>query len=291
MPGSAERALRLLSLISGPRTWRTQASRPGNRIARRNASPLSTRFASRCACASCLNSWPARSPSCSKRSVDRRAQFVQERVVDERREQHESLLVKLPPLGLGHGTGHCRERRLVGRRLSRLDQLLDRVAESDQLCLAVGAAHEGEAHRQPVALADRNRQARRAGDGRHAVAGAEEVIAQHVVGRPRRRDARRDHRVELVAVERRQQAVLARQPARLLERLCDRPPRSAAPSSAPVRKSPGRKTAWPCAAFAEFQAISASSEACGEPLALRYVLSPSLNSYSNTSNSVSFQSL
>ena len=69
-----------------------------------------------------------------------------------------------------------------------------------------------------MALADRNGQAWRARDGGHAVAGAHEMIAEHVVGRPCRRDAGRDDRVEPVAVERRQQPVLAGQPLRLRQR-------------------------------------------------------------------------
>jgi hypothetical protein len=64
--GSADRALRLLSLIDGPSTWRTDSSTRGVIIARPNTSPLSTRLASRCACSSVRNSRPACSPSSSK---------------------------------------------------------------------------------------------------------------------------------------------------------------------------------------------------------------------------------
>ena len=137
-------------------------------MARRKTSPLSTRFASRCAWASCLNSLAGAFALAIEDVVDRRAQLLQEGLVDECGKQHESLLVELPPLLLRHG-GHARgqlasvgECRLVGGRLARLDDLFQRVAEPDQLRLTIGAAHEREADGQAVAVAERDRQARRA---------------------------------------------------------------------------------------------------------------------------------
>jgi hypothetical protein len=91
-----------------------------------------------------------------------------------------------------------------------------------------------------------------------------------MIGRPRRRYAWRDDAVEPVAVEGGQQPLLPGQPACivadfLVGRVGERPL-----SPAPARTAPVRKKASPFVAWLLLNAIKASSDACGDPLAFKY---------------------
>ena len=94
--GSADRAFRLLNLKSGPSTCRTQSTTSGSTIARWKTSPLSTRFASRCACSSCRNSLPAPVAFLGEQLVDpRRAARLSRSAVHAVLEDDVAVLVEL----------------------------------------------------------------------------------------------------------------------------------------------------------------------------------------------------
>ena len=91
--------------------------------------------------------------------------------------------------------------------------LLERVGVTDEFAFAPGRTNKGETYRKALDGAHRYRDVRIAGDGgQRRDAAAEEVIAIHQVGGPRRAHGGRDQDIEMILCERGIDALGAREP-------------------------------------------------------------------------------